>query len=279
MMNRLTGLPLCTSVDKNDSYQLSLTMNTLYHCYSLGKILGLAPNANICQRCYTITIFAVITVSVTISTYNRIPLYKEFVPIKVVLTGLQQLVMYLFCVDTVLGNIFWKVEKWNKINNVLKMPKIAKQTSANRKFLMSQITFWICHSYMIFVWTDVQGLDFYKQYFIDVILIYYQYYYYCLLIILVQIITQNYEEITWRLKQSSTIDLHLKIFQIRDAVDTFNEIFGWTAFLLILTSSIILIDYVDDLFKNSYGYSQAQYIGCVIANIITISYSLVCAKN
>jgi hypothetical protein len=53
----------------------------------------------------------------------------------------------------------------------------------------------------------------------------------------------------------------------RDTVDLFNDPFGWPIVLMIVYTSLMVINYIDDTFKNSDNLDDEDFFKVVISNI------------
>ncbi|XP_044261194.1 uncharacterized protein LOC123009131 [Tribolium madens] len=83
---------------------------------------------------------------------------------------------------------------------------------------------------------------------------YYMFYYNYLIYIFLKIILNKYKELNKILKKQQDIvvvKMEYILLTLQDAVDNFNEIFGWPFFFLISYSTLLFLDYTDD-FVNGY---------------------------
>ncbi|KAJ3652331.1 hypothetical protein Zmor_018308 [Zophobas morio] len=186
---------------------------------------------------------------------------------------------------------FWNQNQWFKLTQNLQHLKIEKTKSYHKRFHLLQAAYWILNIYAIYVWSDIQGVaGFFEQYFFDLVLFYYQFFYMCVSVVVTQLLKQKYESICQMLKNQKlkirvlkTEDEAEKCVQkleeyvklLKETVNIFNQIFGWPVLLNVFNSSFVTLDYLDDLCKNSFEYTRAQYIGVIISNIITFAFCLV----
>nr|XP_015836309.1 PREDICTED: putative gustatory receptor 28b [Tribolium castaneum] len=69
--------------------------------------------------------------------------------------------------------------------------------------------------------------------------------------------------------------LENRVVFLKDIVDNFNKIFGWPLIFLMIVTGVAVVDFLDDIFKNSYDYSQEHYLGIVTATLLTVLLILI----
>lgn len=66
------------------------------------------------------------------------------------------------------------------------------------------------------------------------------------------------------------------LFTLKDAVDIFNEVFGWPLLFIIFYWSLLVLDYTDDYFKDVGSYSRiklnAMSIGLLVVNLVRFGW-------
>lgn len=190
---------------------------------------------------------------------------------------------------TVLAPVFCKRRQYCQLmsrflqENELNVPSLRVCVT----FLIPNLIYWAVTIYVAYVWTDILGFDYYKEYFVEVVQLYFQSYYNYFLCIIVKIFWGKYKHVNFLLSEQlvymqnrrhvETERFHgfIKrmeglVCSIKELNVIFNEIFGWPIIMIILYSSLLLLNYLDDIFKNSFGYDKQQYIGVIISNISVV---------
>lgn len=241
----------------------------------LGKILGVIPShlANYLQKMYTIILLSTLLLLSLTANYYRLRLYQTFAPMKLFNNILIEVHLYLFPFLTITNALFWTK---NEGYAILEIIKINRQ-HFGWKYVFNQIAYWALVLFAIGVWINVEGIDYFKEYAVDVILFSYQFYTGYFISIILRALSTGYEHINQKLKSSDfqLQNLEEQVVLLKNLVDKFNKIFGLPIVCIAITTVVTTVDFLDDIFKNSYDYSCKEYFTIVTANVITISMCLV----
>ncbi|EFA05775.1 gustatory receptor 50 [Tribolium castaneum] len=234
-----------------------------------GQVLALGPKKP--NKIYSTILVITLTVSTFFSNYFRLPYYQNFTPIKLNNNILIEVMMYFFAVVLIVDGTFCKMDQWVILWSVVER----HGQKYVFRFLLAQVVFVVLDWVSILVWIDMEGVDFFSQYFTDEVLLYYQFYITCVVIILAKIIKEEYQQLEHKIKYYNLGKIQNRLVSLNDCVLNFNQIFGFSFVPLVMTCGLIVVELLDDVFKNSYGYTKGQYFGILIANLITIMQCLV----
>ncbi|XP_044261368.1 gustatory receptor 68a-like [Tribolium madens] len=270
----------------------SMDHNLLRLVVIVGEFFAITPSrtkiGTLRTKIYAIgVIFVLMTASTLSVIYYRKPLYVNFSEVKLVVTIAMVLIVNVFNCYTVLAPVFCKRQKYCQL-----MAKfIENHHTPNFRtyvtFFTPNLVYWVVTFYVAYVWTDILGFDYYKEYFVEVVQLYFQFYYNYFLCVVVRIFWEKYRNVNLLLSeqlvhmQSRQFAEYEKfhafikrmeglVCSIKELNETFNDVFGWPIIMIILYSSLLLLNYLDDIFKNSFGYDNKQYIGVIISNISVV---------
>jgi gustatory receptor len=137
---------------------------------------------------------------------------------------------------------------------------------------------------VVSVWSDILGFEYYGEYFVEVVQLYFQFYYNYFLCVIVKIFLNRYKYVNFLLSEQliyvkirktiSTKEYPISIGRIEDLICglkelnvIFNDIFGWPILMIILYSSLLMLNYLEEIFQNNFGYDNGQFLGVIISNI------------
>ncbi|CAH1380596.1 unnamed protein product, partial [Tenebrio molitor] len=221
------------------------------------------------------------------------PLYVYFTEIKLVVSVSMVIIVDILNCYTVLAPVFCKRRQyWSFMTKLHDYNQVSLGSCCERiplyvRFLLPNATYWVVSLYAAYVWTDILGFAYYEEYFVEVIQLYFQFYYNYFLCIIVKIFLGKYKYVNSLLSEQlnyvkaarpiSTERFLVSLERIENIVCflkelnlIFNDLCGWPIMLIILYSSLLNLNYLDDIFKNSFGYDQRQFIGVIISNISVV---------
>ena len=263
-----------------------------------GEIFAITPRRNkvkkIRTKIYSICVITALMVASTISVlYYRQPLYVNFSPIKLVLTISMVLIVNIFNCYTVLAPVYFKRRQYCFLirmleqNDNVTLDDLCEKIPFYAGFVAPNVIYWGITVYVSYVWTDILGFEYYEQYFVEVIQLYFQFYYSYFLCMFVKVFVGKYKYVNFllseqilymQMRRPTTLErfpismrrIENLVCFLKEMNVAFNDVFGWPIILIILYSSILLLNYLDDIFKNSFGYSKNQYVGVIISNISVV---------
>ncbi|EFA05780.1 gustatory receptor [Tribolium castaneum] len=263
--------------------------NLLRLIVTVGEFFAITPSKNkIVTKIYATCFIPVLMTASTVSViYYRQPLYVNFSPIKLVVTIAMVLIVNLFNCYTVLAPVFCKRQQYGQLMAKLVENHHKPDFRTCGKFLAPNLIYWVVTIYVAYVWTDILGFNYYKEYFVEVVQLYFQFYYNYFLCVVVAIFWGKYRNVNFLLAeqlvhmQSRPFVDHDRfhafikrveglICSIKELNMIFNDVFGWPIIMIVLYSSLLLLNYLDDIFKNSFGYDNQQYLGVIISNISVV---------
>ncbi|EFA05785.1 gustatory receptor 84 [Tribolium castaneum] len=240
---------------------------------TMGKSLALIPlypsKNSLFKKVYSVFVIVFITIWTLIANFYRISYYKTFVPTKLINNILFEIVSYSLTVATILNAILYGKNKWYVVLDFLKN----KEQKYVCYFAIANAFYWVIVLYAISVWVDFEGNDYFKKFSDDVVLFYNHFYICCFIYIFTKEVKNAYKSLNMMLKLpkiNKIQDLQNRVASLKNTIDSFNELFGLPFVCIIFTTGVTVVDFLDDILKNSYGYSRTQHLRIVAANLITI---------
>jgi gustatory receptor len=261
---------------------------------TFGKIFAITPSRNQAKKLKSkIYGLVVITVLITASTvsvlYYRQPLYVSFTEVKLFVSISMSLIVNFFNCYTVLAPVFCKEKQYcklmKKLEDNVEMDKTwGKRVSLYLWFVLPNVIYLLVSFYVVSVWSDILGFEYYGEYFVEVVQLYFQFYYNYFLCVIVKIFLNRYKYVNFLLSEQliyvkirktiSTKEYPISIGRIEDLICglkelnvIFNDIFGWPILMIILYSSLLMLNYLEEIFQNNFGYDNGQFLGVIISNI------------
>jgi gustatory receptor len=172
-----------------------------------------------------------------------------------------------------------------KLEDNVEMDKTwGKRVSLYLWFVLPNVIYLLVSFYVVSVWSDILGFEYYGEYFVEVVQLYFQFYYNYFLCVIVKIFLNRYKYVNFLLSEQliyvkirktiSTKEYPISIGRIEDLICglkelnvIFNDIFGWPILMIILYSSLLMLNYLEEIFQNNFGYDNGQFLGVIISNI------------
>ncbi|XP_044261376.1 gustatory and pheromone receptor 39a-like [Tribolium madens] len=234
-------------------------------------------------------IFTLMTVSTLSVIYFRQPLYVNFSEIKLIVSMAMVIIVNAFNCYTVLAPVFCKRQKYCQL--MAKLVEKHHQTysfTTYVKFLTPNLLYWLVSIYAAYVWADILGFSYFKEYFIEVVQLYFQFYYCYFLCIIVRIFWGKYRNVNLllaerlvRMRNRRFLDyeefyafmkrMEGLVGSLKELNLLFNDVFGWPIVMIILYSSLLLLNYLNEILKNNFGYDPRQYTGVIVSNVVVAS--------
>jgi gustatory receptor len=197
--------------------------------------------------------------------------------------------LYLFNLITIAGVPFWKRQQWESLLGNLQKIKsgvLAGGTSSTSYYIgyfVANLIFCVATVSDFYIWYQIVGYEYFQQYLVETIQVYMLFYYYFVLFAFIKMLRGYYTNLRLLLEEKlvnchhigttftgknlnylANIE-HLLVY-LRDTVDLFNDLFGWPMQLIVYTS-LMVINYIDDTFQNSDNLDDEDFYKVVISNI------------
>lgn len=262
--------------------QNSKNSNILIVILKLGNFLASTPN-NSKSLTFSYFMLVFLLIGVASASYFRKADYMSFIHVKLIVAVFMDATLFVFnCLIVIIAS-FWKKRAWTiMIKQINKIELHINQRRCYRCLIFSYIFFWVVTIYDAYAWIDIMKFEFLKQYGVEIIQSYMLFHYQYLLYVNLRIILQGYKNVTVSLSSLSYVtdsslqkiknDLRL----LKNIVELFNEVFGWPFILIILYTSLQILNYVDDSFENGFLYDDNEYDEVIISNVCFLIVTTVC---
>jgi gustatory receptor len=267
--------------------------------FAVGKFLALTPafigpNLKIATtKTYPILLLSSLTIAVPISLFWRQSYYQNFIHIKLTISFLMDISLYLFNFVTIAGVPFLKRNKWQELlDNLEKFQKIVSASTINWTLhsigcIMVNLIFLGTKFSNFYIFYKIVGDEYLQHYLVEIIQTYMLFYYYHVLYSVIKLIRSYYKHVRLLLEENLSYshqvgtnlterDLNLLnkaaylLGLLRSTVEVFNDLFGWPILLMILYTSMMMINYLDDTFRHSDHFDNDDLYNAVISTIVLV---------
>jgi gustatory receptor len=264
--------------------------------FFFGKFLAITPSLtgpnlkSHSTKIYPVVIVSSLTIGVPVVLFYRRLDYQDLIHIKLASTVLMDVSLYIFNFVTIAGVPFWNRNQWGKIvNNLRKIEARLPLGTTNVipyyfAYFVVNATFWFAAITDFYIWYQIEGCGYFQQYLLEAIQTYMLFYYYIVVYIFTKMLAGYYAKLCLLFEKKIACCHHLgttfagknlnflsNIEQLlrllRDTVDLFNDLFGWPILLMIVYTSLLVINYLDDTFKNSDDLDDDEFFIVIINNV------------
>lgn len=278
----------------------------------IGQLFALTPPSidgtkqSKLQKTYAGLVLLMLTMGAILWYINRYFFYMHFIHLKIITTIIKHAIKYLFNFYTIMEMNFWKRSQWDKLMKILKQTEYCSNKKKQKcpfytGFLMLNIMFWV-----IAIHTSYNFCSYFlmspREMFFTVTRWYMQFLFNFLLYVIVKMLLERYRYLKTILTKRIIDDKkmrrgHIIVLQnndswicflkkvdylfisLKDAVDIFNNLFGWSILFNILYSSMFFLDYVDDFFILTGYYDVQQATKVITINLTLIVNNFVSFSN
>lgn len=259
----------------------------------IGSIFAITPaniyskHQNIIQKLWAVVMLVILTISTILWYTSGNFYYKNFIPAKKIMRFCRHLVKYIFCCYLIVQVNFQKRHKWVRLIEKLKKTSNFENNKKRLnllKFLLCNFVFWIVIFYTSYVYhvyfdTGIFGMPvviFVEWYCLFIyislfsciskmILARYKYVY--------SILRKQHENLKRSVPEKINVWMQIAetmLFELKQIIDFFNSIFGWSFMLVIFFMISLTLDYVDDFFKIIHTYTPEKFIMSFTTNIVLV---------
>ncbi|NP_001161925.1 gustatory receptor 54 [Tribolium castaneum] len=224
---------------------------------------GFRKNRTTCpEKIYAYGVVAFITLGVAVSVFYRAKDYAKFIHIKAVVQITLDATLYVQNIYTVLTALT-KKPLWFKLLKNLKMVQNhnnIREKSHYCLFVASNCFFWSYQSYMSYIFANIMGLEFYKQFAIEYFQMYVLFFVNFAFFVVVKMLLVRYRNLTKQLRFKLRFfeklgnrrlgfvqrldQIQFDICLLKEGVDLVNDIFGWQILFLITYATLQILVYL-----------------------------------
>ncbi|KAJ3652323.1 hypothetical protein Zmor_018301 [Zophobas morio] len=257
----------------------------------VGKFFALTPPSietdknTTFRKIQQVFMILLIITCVTISVYVRNTLYSQYSLAKITVCLLNDIVLCIFCCRIVFETS--KVSQWIELINSLKQTScLLEETDNNKeeriqwKFIVPQVVFWIISIYLNVYWFTIMGVPILEQYAFEVLQNYVQLFYTFYVHTIIGMIQRRYEALKHHFESKFVAnDKNLNQMgyyacTLKETVNRFNSIFGWSLLLLITFTTLQFLNYLEyNLQSQEFGTENVTQT--VIAHVTAILLSFI----
>ncbi|KAJ3652252.1 hypothetical protein Zmor_018233 [Zophobas morio] len=271
--------------------------------FKVGRFLALTPSSvqpksnTVLQKLYTLLICTLITLAVIGSaTYKKF--YSQFIHIKVAVCLLSDSLLFSLIIYTMIVQGFYRRKVWNDFIDILKRTEhLTKTQNLNKivpyyfEFLAVNLIHLIFATYVVAIWSEINGMRFLREEGITVIQVYLKLFCKYILYVLLKMLLIRYrglknvlllslEQIIRNLKSNWSDETVLQLVKnvqllmcvLKKSVDIFNAMFGWPLFFIISFTTIEIMNTIDDALFHS---SELGLFHMILMNVASVGWTFV----
>lgn len=230
----------------------------------IGQYLALTSDYNklnlvkFSEKLYAYFMVSFITVNVGYAFKHRLVDYVQWKIITALIQVSLDVTLYVMNIHTILTHLSKKY-LWYKLLKKLKTVKVGKNKESTKilQFIISNICYWLYQIYISCVWSDIMGVEFFKQFAVEFLQLYNQFLICFLLYLFLNMLLFRYQILRRRLQNhlmekqtfSENINfVHLyrlksEFCVLKEASDLINSIFGWSFQFVIVYASLQILTF------------------------------------
>jgi hypothetical protein len=244
-----------------------MSFRLLKYLFKVGKFLAITPSsltiakATLKEKIYGSSMIGLYTVALVVSLIYRVPQYSRYIHIKLTIHVILDIMLYTFCVQAIMVALL-KRHLWYKLIRNLKITRDNKFPEKNYfpAFILWNAFFWAINIYLTCIFGKLIGVEFFKQYSVDSLQVYVQFITNYLTYAVLKMLELRYKSVRYMLGclvrlakklEANSVNTSLRrvkrnFLLLRETVDIFNDVFGWSILLNILHGSLQMVIYLDD---------------------------------
>jgi hypothetical protein len=245
-----------------------MDLSALKTVFSFGSFLALTPPKNlnltisIPRKLYIVAMFLFHVICLTMTLMLKNWHYSNSTLLSTVLRILQEVVLFAYSFYTLIVAGLTKRRQWFLlVRNLTRVEcEIKNEKSLYILFFVSNVMYLALSVYTLFLWTKALGVTFIKTFFFELLPVYSQFFITVSTCVILKMIQSRYKyqkvllnlHFTHARKQlSRMILLNVKrnLLALKDAVDLFNDIFGWNTLLNIFFIAVRSLYFLDSVIK------------------------------
>jgi hypothetical protein len=260
-----------------------MDLRKLQFCFKVGSFLTLTPPSltslkpTVLERFYVSLVFLLYTIATICNKLQK----KQFYPI----LSSVQLIFHLM-VDLILGLhtcyclvllLTTRRRQWFKlVNGLSRIERFSTSNTNNWRFVVALVIFAAASISTTSLWMYLVGWLYFKIYVIEYVQVYTEFFYMVLACTILNMVLERYksqsclmrDQIKFGKKTTKDVvkllkQVKLNVFMLKEAVDAFNEIFGWVILLNIFFGCSKGLSFLYNLLESESSSSEDS-IGVVV---------------
>jgi hypothetical protein len=254
---------------------VTMSFTELRLIFKIGKTLAVTPSslevrtATSNEKMWAFTMILFYVVSVSVSYFYRTFSFIRYIHLELAIRTIVDGSLFTFNINTVVLSISKRTQWSVLIKNLKDTEHISKEKSSTKYFVIANLTFWTVMIFMSYVFTQRHSWDFYKKYAVEYVQLYVQFFITFLICSILRLFKSRYRSINHVLTRNISIirkldrqsfskgfPLHFlrkiryDLSVLKEAVDSFNNIFGWPIFLTMVFVNLQVLIYLESFFTN-----------------------------
>jgi hypothetical protein len=245
--------------------------------FTIGKLLALTPSTtkNLSptsfQKLYSILVFLFYICGTTLSFVNRKSHYSKLSVMQLVLRVLLDVDLFVHSFYTVIVVGLFKRHQWIII--ITKLETVQYENDNERRyystFVVSHLVLLLMTVFAFYVWIDFFGVDFLQLYLVEYLQMYSQFFYTLSACTILKMILSRYRHqniaVTQKLKSGKQLSAPIlyqikrNLLVLRQIVDIFNDVFGWTVLLNVFFGALRSLIYLDVALKGDDSFNSDNH--------------------
>jgi hypothetical protein len=273
-----------------------MDLKKLQLCFKTGGLLALTPPSitsskpTIFQRCYIVLVFVLYTAAVIWSKILKKKLYAKYNLIQLLLHLIIDLNLYIHTCYSLVLLLTTKRRQWFKlVKNLSRIDHFATENTNNLLFALALVLFWVASILTSAVWLYFFGWSFFKKFIVEYFQVYSEFFYMVLACTILNMMLERYKVQSFLLREQikcgrkKTLkdifellkQIKFNVFMLKQAVDAFNEIFGWVILLNIFYGCTKSLIFLNGLVKSEEQWSEYSVGVRLVLNLSKYSSILV----
>jgi hypothetical protein len=245
-----------------------MDLGALKTVLSFGSFLALTPpknlnlNISIPRKLYIVAMFLFHVICLTVTLMIKNWQYSQSILLSTVLRILQEVVLFAYSFYTLIIAGLMKNRQWFLLVRILTRVEceINNEETLSIIIFVSNVMYLAFSVYNVFFWTKALGVKFIKTFFLEFLPVYSQFFITVLTCVILKMIQSRYKyqkvllnlhftHARKRLSHMILLNVKRNLLALKDAVDHFNDIFGWNTLLNIFFIAVRSLHYLDSVIK------------------------------
>jgi hypothetical protein len=232
--------------------------------FKTGKWLSLTPSSfentmpTTFQKLYPFATFTFYTVGVMYVLYERSYIYRTLPTVQLCLRVIMDLVLYSHNGHSLITVMVFRRRQWFLLvkNLTVTCTKIQKRRHHLFIFVLTQVIFCASGVLIASAWMAIAGtgISFLRMFFVENFQVYSLFFYVTLACAILTLLLERYRYHCYSLLERNIQldEVRRNLFHLKEAVVTFNDIFGWTILLTTFFAGARSLMHLDVIIKNTY---------------------------
>jgi hypothetical protein len=242
----------------------TMDMKIVVVYFKTGKWLSLTPSSfentvpTTFQKLYPFVTFMFYTVGVMYVLYERSYIYRTLPTVQLCLRVIMDLVLYSHNGHSLITVMVFRRRQWFLLvkNLTVTCTKIQKRRHHLFIFVLTQVIFCASGVLIASAWIAIAGtgISFLRMFFVENFQVYSLFFYVTFACAILTLLLERYRYHCYSLLERNIQldEVRHNLFHLKEAVVTFNDIFGWTILLTTFFVGARSLMHLDVIIKNTY---------------------------